>query len=150
MADWSFEVTATSRASVDILWPLVGEADRWKEWSFLTRSGLERHGQPVPNGVGALRRFTSFGVGSREEVVSWEPPNHLGYVIVQGFPVRNYRADVVLTPDGDGTRVTWSASFDTKIPWTGRLMSEILHLIVSRFVTGLVRYADNLTSQAGT
>src|ERR1019366_10277052 len=81
VADWSFQVTATSTAPVGTLWPLVGEAARWKEWSFLTQSGLEREGDPAPDGVGAIRRFTTLGMGSREEVVLWEPPHHLGYVI---------------------------------------------------------------------
>ncbi|HEY6624698.1 MAG TPA: SRPBCC family protein [Acidimicrobiales bacterium] len=142
MADWSFEVTATSTAPVEALWPLVGEAARWKEWSFLTQSGLERKGDPAPDGVGAIRRFTSLGVGSREEVVLWEPPHHLGYVILSGFPVRNYRGDVVLVAEDGGTRLTWSSSFDTKIPGTGRLMREVLRLFVRRFVAGVVRAGE--------
>ncbi|HEX4218453.1 MAG TPA: SRPBCC family protein, partial [Acidimicrobiales bacterium] len=122
MADWAFEVRATSRAPVEVLWPLIGESARWKEWSFLTRSGLDREGEPAPDGVGAIRRFTALGLGSREEVVAWEPPHHLGYVILTGFPVRNYRGDVVLSADGGRTTLTWTSSFDTKIPGTGRLV----------------------------
>jgi hypothetical protein len=142
VADWSFEVTATSTAPLEALWPLVGEAARWKEWSFLTQSGLEREGDPAPDGVGAIRRFTNLGVGSREEVVVWEPPHHLGYVILSGFPVRNYRGDVVLAVEDGATRLTWSSSFDTKIPGTGRLMHEVLRLVVRRFVAGVVRAAE--------
>jgi hypothetical protein len=142
VADWSFEVTATSTAPLEALWPLVGEAARWKEWSFLTQSGLEREGDPAPDGVGAIRRFSNLGVGSREEVVVWEPPHHLGYVILSGFPVRNYRSDVVLAVEDGATRLTWSSSFDTKIPGTGRLMHEVLRLVVRRFVAGVVRAAE--------
>ena len=142
MADWAFEVRATSQAPAEVVWPLIGEAARWKEWSFLTRSGLDREGEPAPDGVGAIRRFTTLGMGSREEVVSWEPPHHLGYVILSGFPVRNYRGDVVLTADGGRTTLTWSSSFDTKIPGTGRLMHEVLFFIIRRFAAGVVRAAD--------
>jgi hypothetical protein len=146
VSDWSFEVTAISKAPVEVVWPLVGEAARWKEWSFLTRSDLVREGQPVPDGVGAIRRFTTFGIGSREEVVAWEPPHHLGYVILSGFPVRHYRCDVVLTEVGEGATLTWTSSFDTKIPGTGRLMYEVLQLVVRRFVSGVVRLADATAS----
>jgi Polyketide cyclase / dehydrase and lipid transport len=142
VADWTFEVRATSRAPIEVIWPLVGEAARWKEWSFLTQTGLEREGEPAPDGVGAIRRFTSLGIGSREEVVVWEPPHHLGYVILSGFPVRNYRGDVVLTAEGGRTTLSWSASFDTKIPGTGRLMHEVLYVIIGRFAAGVVRAAD--------
>ena len=50
-------------APVDEVWPLIGEARRWRDWSFLTRTGLEREGEPDPDGVGAVRRFTRFGSG---------------------------------------------------------------------------------------
>jgi hypothetical protein len=129
-----------------VVWPLIGEAGRWKEWSFLDRSDLLRTGEPAPDGVGAVRRFTRFGVGSQEEVVAWEPPHHLGYRMLKGFPVRNYRADVTCTPDGSGTAIRWSATFDTKIPGTGRLMTAVLHRTISRFATGAARYGDQLTA----
>jgi hypothetical protein len=148
VADWAFEVRATSQAPVEVVWPLIGEAARWKEWSFLTRSGLDREGEPAPDGVGAIRRFTTLGMGSREEVVAWEPPHHLGYVILTGFPVRNYRGDVVLATDGDRTTLTWSSSFDTKIPGTGRLMHEVLFFIIRRFAAGVVRAADAAVSRS--
>jgi hypothetical protein len=148
VADWAFEVRATSQAPAEVVWPLIGEAARWKEWSFLTRSGLDREGEPAPDGVGAIRRFTTLGMGSREEVVAWEPPHHLGYVILTGFPVRNYRGDVVLATDGDRTTLTWSSSFDTKIPGTGRLMHEVLFFIIRRFAAGVVRAADAAVSRS--
>jgi hypothetical protein len=148
VADWAFEVRATSQAPVEVVWPLIGEAARWREWSFLTRSGLDREGEPAPDGVGAIRRFTTLGIGSREEVVAWEPPHHLGYVILTGFPVRNYRGDVVLAADGDRTTLTWSSSFDTKIPGTGRLMHEVLFFIIRRFAVGVVRAADTARCRA--
>jgi hypothetical protein len=148
VADWAFEVRATSQAPAEVVWPLIGEAARWKEWSFLTRSDLDREGEPAPDGVGAIRRFTTLGMGSREEVVAWEPPHHLGYVILTGFPVRNYRGDVVLTTDGDRTTLTWSSSFDTKIPGTGRLMHEVLFFIIRRFAAGVVRAADAAVSRS--
>jgi Polyketide cyclase / dehydrase and lipid transport len=95
-----------------------------------------------PDGIGAIRRFTAFGVGSREEVVAWVPPFHLGYSILSGFPVRHYRADVTLTPDEGGTTLTWSVSFDAKLRGTGPIMYAVLGLLISRFCTGVTSYAD--------
>ena len=76
---WSFSSTAHSAAPVETVWPLIGEAERWKEWSWMTRSYLLRPGQPAPDGVGALRRLAVGPAGSKEEVVAWDPPHHLGY-----------------------------------------------------------------------
>ncbi len=138
----SYAVEARSAAPVEEVWPLIGEAGRWKEWSFLDRTELVRRGAPDAEGVGALRRFTSRGVGSTEEVVAYEPPHHLGYAIVKGFPVRHYRADVRLRPDGSGTHVTWSGTFDEKIPGTGRILELVLRRMMGRFAAGAARYAE--------
>jgi hypothetical protein len=92
--------------------------------------------------VGAVRKFTRWGVGSKEEVTAWDPPHHLGYAILSGFPVRRYRADVILTPEAGGTSITWSATFDPLVPGTGRIMSAVLGRIVSGFGQDLAGYAD--------
>ena len=162
MAPRAFTRSGHSLAPVAVVWPLVAEAARWKEWSFLDRSELVAEGSPVPDGVGAVRSFTRSGVGSREEVLAWEPPTHLAYTILRGFPVRDYRADVVLAPtggDGDGggvggaasggTTVTWSVRFEPRYPGTGAATGVVLQQIIQRFITSLVRYADREYAAGG-
>ena len=138
----SYRVEAVTLAPVDVVWPLVGEARNWHRWSFLTASGLEREASPVPDGVGAIRKFTILGVGSREEVVAWDPPGHLAYRILSGFPVRNYRSDVTLTPDGTGTRIEWAGTYDPKWPGTGGVLAAVLGFMMRRFARDLTLYAD--------
>jgi Polyketide cyclase / dehydrase and lipid transport len=137
-----YRVGATTSAAPEVVWPLIGEARRWREWSFLTRSELEREGAPDPDGVGAVRRFSRYGIGSREEVVAWDAPTHLGYRILSGFPVRNYRADVTLTPEGTGTRIDWVGTFDVKWPGSGRVLDAVLPKMMQRFADALVAFAD--------
>ncbi|HEV3265154.1 MAG TPA: SRPBCC family protein [Acidimicrobiales bacterium] len=139
---WSFTQLSRSRAPVDAVWPLVGEARRWKDWAFLTRSDLVREGVPAPDGVGAVRRFTLFGVGSREEVLAWEPPTHLAYTLLRGFPVRDYRADVIITPNRDGSTLTWSVQFNPKVTGTGAVMWVVLRLLIHGFARDVCRFAD--------
>jgi hypothetical protein len=136
-------VEATTRAPVEAVWPLVGHAARWQEWSFLTRTLLERPGPGEPDGVGAVRRFTAHGVGSTEQVVAWDPPHHLAYRIVRGFPVRNYQADVTLEDDGrGGTRIVWSGRYDPKIPGSGPVLAVVLPKMMQRFADQLAAFAD--------
>ena len=142
----SYRVEATTRAPVDVVWPLIGEARHWQEWSFLTASGLEHQASPVPDGVGAVRKFTRYGVGSREEVVAWDPPGHLAYRILSGFPVRNYRADVTLTPDGTGTRIEWAGTYDPKWPGTGGFLASFLGIMMRRFARDLASFSDGLVT----
>lgn len=141
------------RAPVDAVWSLVGEAHRWREWSFITRSDLVREGAPTADGVGAVRRFTIFGIGSREEVLDWDPPRHLAYTILRGFPVRNHRADVTVEADHSvdppGTIITWTARFDPKLPGTAMLMKPLMRALLRDFVRRVTRTADEQAAPAG-
>jgi hypothetical protein len=139
---WSAAARAHCSAPASEVWPLVGEAHRWKEWSFLTQSDLVSPGVPHPEGVGAVRRFTRWGMGSKEQVAVWDPPHHLRNTILSGFPVRDYVADVTLAPDGDGTLITWSSTFDAKVPGTGRLMAAVLRRMINGFASSVARFAD--------
>ena len=133
------------------VWPLIGEAHRWKEWTFLTRSEVELPGDPPPDGVGAVRRVHQVRDRiARQQVVAWDPPRRLGLRRRAGAsPVRRYRADVHLAPDGTGTTVTWAATFDELVPATGRLMSAVLTRMISRFASGAAAYAGKLHEEAG-
>jgi len=144
--DHVYRVEARSTAPVEVVWPLLGEARRWREWSFLSASILEREGAPDPDGVGAVRRFTRYRVGSREEVVAWDPPHHLGYRILSGFPVRDYRADVTLEAAGTGTRIEWAGSYTPRWPGTGPLLQAVLPRLMQRFADDVARYADGRVS----
>jgi hypothetical protein len=138
----SLTVEHRTGATVAQVWPLVGEAARWREWSFLSRSGLEREGDPPPDGVGARRRFTRYGMGSTEEVLAWDPPSHLAYTVVRGFPVRDYRADVHLVPDGDGTLIRWSATYSGIVGVADGVTGTALRRLLTRFARDLARYAE--------
>lgn len=139
---FSYEIEARAAAPVEDVWPLLGEARRWQDWSFLTRTYLEREGSPDPDGPGAIRRFTRAGFGSREQVLASEPPHRLSYTILSGFPVRHYRSEITLVPEGDGTRIVWTARFDPLVPGTGRLTRALLRRVIGRFATEAARYAE--------
>jgi hypothetical protein len=142
---FTFEVTGHTKAPLEAVWPLVGLAERWKEWAWMTRTFLVEQGRDDPQGVGALRRFAVGPFGSTEEVVAWEPPHHLAYVAHKGLPVRAYRADVRLAEDAAGTTVSWSGSLDPLVPWSGTVVLAYVRGLVSGFTRRLCSYADNRT-----
>ena len=53
------------------------------------------------------------------------------------MPVRDYRADVDLIPDGAGTQIRWRSSFAPKIPGTGPLVRALMAGIVGGFARRL-------------
>jgi hypothetical protein len=75
-----------------------------------------------------------------EKVLESEPPRRLAYVVVKGIPVRNYRAEVTLRPEGEGTCIRWSATWDRTIP--GRIVHWRLRSIYPDVVHRLITAAD--------
>lgn len=121
------------------MWELVSRAELWHTWTAFPSTRLEREGDPAPDGVGAIRRFGFGAMGSREEVVAFEPPNHLGYVLLSGLPVRDYRSDVTLTPTtGGGTAIAWVSSFDAR-PADGWFWAGFLKLLLTDFSRRLAK-----------
>ena len=141
---WRYQVSAHCRAAPSTVWPLIAEAARWKDWSFLTTTYLLREGAPVPDGVGALRKFGVGPFGSQEEVVVFEPPSHLGYEARKGIPARRYRGDIYLRPDGEGTALNWTGLVEPSMPGTGGLVLAYTRTFARLFTKELVRYADRL------
>jgi uncharacterized protein YndB with AHSA1/START domain len=134
--------SARSSAQVEAVWTLLATATTWKEWGAFRVAYLEREGVPAPDGVGAIRRFGFPGFASREEVLEFEPPHHLAYTVHSGLPLREYRADVRLTPaPGGGTDISWVSSFRPPWPGTGALWAGLLRLIIGDVARRLAKGA---------
>jgi hypothetical protein len=113
MKTQTIDVKAESPAAPHQVWKLLSDVTTWQDWSPFRKSELERPGPDEPNGVGAVRRFTrGGGRQTREEVVAFEPDRHFAYRLLSGVKVRDYRADVTLSPTASGgTEVRWHATF---------------------------------------
>ena len=141
MAHHVVRVGRLVEAPIETVWAMVADARAYEEWTAMTSTELEREGDPAPDGVGAIRRFGSSGVHSREEVVAFDPPTHLGYVLLSGLPVEDYRADVTLTPiDERRTLVTWVGQFDAS-GLRGAVMQRFLRFVLGDFVRRLAKHA---------
>ena len=124
------------------MFDVLADAPNWRRWMFAPHSSFEREGVPAPGGVGAVRSVGAGPVRSREEIVEYDPPRHLGYTLLSGVPVRGYRADVELVEAATGTTITWSASFDPKLPGTGPALQFMMRATVRRLARSLAAYAD--------
>ena len=122
--------TRHSAEPIDAVWARLADARRWREWTAFSVSELEREGEPAPDGVGAIRLFGFRAFTSREEVVAFEPPSHLGYVLLKGLPLRGYRSDVALTAVPGGTDIEWRSTFESAWPGTGWFWRGFLALVL--------------------
>jgi uncharacterized protein YndB with AHSA1/START domain len=131
-----YEFTVQSTAPPAVVFEVLADATRWKDWagSMITVSEWEREGDPAPGGVGAIRKLGRPPAFALEQILEYDPPHHLAYTIVRGIPVRGYHADVdLVAAPGGGTTIRWTGAFEPKIPGTGALFAAVLGRIVHRY-----------------
>ncbi len=150
------ETSARSTADPQTVYDLLVDGATWPTWSPLQSFTLEKPSpEPPPGashgrgeGLGAVRVFRTGRTASREEVVAAEPGRRFSYALLSGLPLRGYRADVDLTPDGEGTLVHWRSSFTAKVPGTGWIYRWALAKFIQRCVDGLAAHTATLAGRA--
>jgi hypothetical protein len=128
-------VEVRSEAPPETVFALVADGARWPSCTPLGSFALEP--PATVDGVGAVRIFRTGLVTAKERVVASEPPRHFAYELVSGLPIRDYRADVDLEPDGGGTRIAWRCSFTPKLPATGWLFRAFLRTVLRSCACGI-------------
>ena len=104
MAQLHVEAEGTAKASPEGVWALVSDATRYPSWGPWSDGHYEKAGEESPHGVGAVQvlrsaqRYMGRHTTSVEKILVFEEDRHLAYTVIRGIPVRNYRADVTLTP----------------------------------------------------
>jgi len=144
---YQVEASAEYPVSPAVAWQAYTNHSRWKEWTFMTVSYLDKKGEPDPNGVGAVRVLGSGGMNSYEEITAFQPPERLEYRVVKGgLPFKGHRAEVIFEPLGHGddsaggTRIIWRCSFDSKIPGLGWLFWLITRAVYRSTLDAFKRF----------
>jgi uncharacterized protein YndB with AHSA1/START domain len=135
------QATATSTAPPQAVFALLKDGATWPDWTIFDAFELVRPGEGGPSGVGEIHVFSTALTRAREEIVELVPDRRLSYVLLSGFPFRDYRADVDLSAREDGgTSIEWRAAFDPKYKGTGwfwRLFATaVLRKIASDLAAG--------------
>ena len=142
MGQQVIQKVATTTASPATAYELLADGSTWPEWSPIGAFELLEPGDGSPEGLGAVRRFTTGRIRSTERVVERRPSEQFSYVLVSGLPLRGYRADVTLTPNPSGTTITWHSTFQPKVPGTGGLYRRQLGKFIAQCVAGLARASE--------
>ena len=140
MAQLRVEAEGVAQAAPEALWELVANADRYSEWGPWSASGYENLGGQAPDGAGVIRWMRYGRTTTVEKVLESERARRLVYTVVKGIPVRNYRAEVTLSPVGEGTHIRWAASWDRTLP--GRVVHRTLRTLYPDIVGRLVAAAE--------
>ncbi|MEZ0578060.1 SRPBCC family protein [Nocardioides sp. MH1] len=111
--------TAVVPSSPDQVWAVLADHEGMSSWGPGMKAEVTTPGTAERNGVGAVRRISAPGPAPAivEEITRFEPGHALGYKALGGVPFKNYRGEVLLTPEGDGTRIDWTLSADQRVPY---------------------------------
>jgi hypothetical protein len=142
VAQQVIERAATTTADPSVVYALLADGSTWPVWSPIGSFELLDPGDGNPEGLGAVRLFTTGRIKSRERVVECRPGEVFVYELEAGMPLRDYRAVVTLTPSQDGTTVRWRSTFRATVPGTGWLYRRQLGAFIGRTVQGLGAAAE--------
>jgi hypothetical protein len=136
------DVTAATGADPTSVYELLADGSTWPEWSPIGSFELVEPGAGTPEGLGAVRLFTTGRHKSRERVVACEPGQAFAYVLEAGLPLRDYKAVITLTPAAGGTSINWRSTFRPKVPGTGWIYRRALGSFIRKTVEGLAAATD--------
>jgi len=139
----SVSATAQSTASAEQVFALLAAGQTWPEWTPIKSFALESPGADGAEGVGAIRQWNSGLMANREQVVQIIEPTKFAYTLLSSklVAVKDYRADVDVTPTDTGCTVTWSAVFRPKLPGTGWFWKLALGKLSASLAKGVAQYA---------
>jgi uncharacterized protein YndB with AHSA1/START domain len=152
MAQLHVEAEALAKASSEAVWALVSDATRYPSWGPWSDGHYEKTGDESPHGIGAIQvlrsaqRYMGRHTTSVERIVEFEEGRRLAYTVIRGIPVRNYRAEVTLTPSAEGTHIRWAATWDNTLP--GRMAWRGLRTFYPEMMAGLVAAAERDAAQS--
>jgi hypothetical protein len=146
MAEQVIDETATTGADPASMYALLADGSTWPEWSSIGAFELIEPGDGTPEGLGAVRLFTTGRHTSRERVVTCEPGRAFAYVLESGLPLRDYKAVITLTAAAGKTSINWHSTFGPKVPGTGWIYRRELGKFIKWTVEGLAAATDRARS----
>jgi uncharacterized protein YndB with AHSA1/START domain len=142
MSQLRVEAEGITGADPEVVWSLVADANSYPSWGPWNDGGY----QPPSEGPSRKGSVQWFRYGRRttsvEEIVEADESRRLVYTVARGIPVRNYRAEVTLTPVAPrGTSVRWTATWDRT--FMGWVVHRRLQQIYRQVMTALIAAADH-------
>jgi hypothetical protein len=145
------EAEQTAEATPETVWAIISDATQYPQFGPWSAAGYRnKDGDPPPGTVGNVywlkssRRTYLRYATSVEKIVELNEGRSLAYTVVGGIPVKNYRAEITLTPVEGGTHIRWAATWDSTLG--GRIVYRTLVVLYPELVASLARLAEQKPS----
>ncbi|MEY2421028.1 MAG: hypothetical protein QOI95_1095 [Acidimicrobiaceae bacterium] len=141
---------ATTTANADHVFALLIDGSTWPDWSGIGSFVLEQAGDDGGESLNAIRAFRTGRTTSRERIVELVPNRRFSYALLTGLPLKDYRADIDLTPRDGGTQIRWRSTFFPKWRGTGWIYRLALGKFIRDAVNGLADHAARVPAERTT
>jgi uncharacterized protein YndB with AHSA1/START domain len=145
----SFTLVREVNASPETVFEVLTDHRGYADITPVRKVELEREGEPAPNGVGAIRVLRAVGPPLREEVIAYNSPSRFSYKMLSGIPVRNHIGTVELTPQGDGTKVTYAVRTTPTLPLGGFAVVGAVKLAIKQLLNGVAKESERRGAAGG-
>ena len=135
--------TAHSTASAECVFALLTNGETWPQWTPIKTFALHTPGVDGGESVGAIRQWNSGLMMNLEQIVEISAPTKFAYTLNESklIAVKDYRADVDVTPTATGCTITWSSQFRPKLVGTGWFWKMALGKLGNQLATGVATHA---------
>jgi hypothetical protein len=138
------QASTDSTAEPGELYALLANSATYPLWSMIRYYESLRAGRDGLHSVGALRLFRTNRITvMREEVTELVPNERVGYRLLSGFPLMEYRSETTLEKVPLGTRITWVSSFYPKYALTGWFWRGLMAWVLKSLVQSLAKAAED-------
>lgn len=136
--------SAVSCAQPDEVYELLVNSATYPLWSMIRHYESLRPGREGLHDVGAVRLFKTNAITvMREEVTDVVPNEHVGYRLLSGFPLLDYRSQTTLEKTASGTRIIWESGFYPRYPLTAWYWRRLMKWVLGRLVKSLAETAED-------
>jgi uncharacterized protein YndB with AHSA1/START domain len=120
-------------APAEAIFDLISDHAGYRRFRGISDSRLVREGAPPPNGVGAMRWVRTGLLRFEEEIVAYERPRRMDYVIKKiNSPLEHELGSIRLTPVDGRTEAEWTSTFRVPVPVLGRAMESVWAIGLAR------------------
>jgi uncharacterized protein YndB with AHSA1/START domain len=141
------EAEQTAKATPETVWAIISDPTQYPQFGHWSAAGYRnKDGDPPPGTVGNVywlkssRRTYLRYATSVEKILELNEGRSLAYTVVGGIPVKNYRAEITLTPVEGGTHIRWAATWDSTLG--GRIVHRTLVVLYPELVAAVARLAE--------
>ena len=137
----SYDVQTESPATPDDVFAVLQDLPGWTHWQQFDSVECLNPGPEGPDSAGAVWALRKKRLDTQVQLTGAEPGRQFSYRMLSEQWARDYQAMIELRPSMGGTRIRWRATFQPRIPGTGRLWEWALQREMSKVVQELARYS---------